>query len=105
MDQHNSGATDWVALLGDFARTGGLGLQPAPEPKGIQWRLRLAKSLRSAPVLGGDILYVSCLDGFLHAIDTRTGRLAWKFDAGAPIHATPSLSGDKVLFGCDGGQV
>jgi outer membrane protein assembly factor BamB len=43
--------------------------------------------------------------GNLHAIDIEKGRQKWQFQAADHIHSTPSLSGNKVLFGCDSGKV
>ena len=105
MNPQNSDPKRWATLLSDRERTGGLGVRRVSAPNQIRWRVRLAKSVRSAPVLGGDLLYVTCLDGFLHAIDTRTGRHAWKFDTGNEVHSTPSLAGNKVLFGSGSGSV
>ena len=42
-------------------------------------------------------------------ISTRSraapARERWKFQAGAPLHSTPSMSGDLILFGCDDGAL
>jgi outer membrane protein assembly factor BamB len=55
-------------------------------------------SVRSAPVLRSGVLYVTSMAGNLHAIDVEQGRQKWQFQAAAPIHSTPSLSGNKVLL-------
>ena len=62
-------------------------------------------SVRSAPVLRAGVLYVTSMAGNLHAIDVEKGRQNWQFQAADHIHSTPSLSGNKVLFGCDSGKV
>src|SRR5579884_1149273 len=98
---HSSNQTSrWVAIMSDSTRTGGLGPKPAPAPKGLLWRARLGRSVSSAPVRGCDLLFVTCLDGFLNAINARTGGHAWQFNAGSPIHSTSALSNNKDLFGC-----
>jgi quinohemoprotein ethanol dehydrogenase len=58
------------------------------------------------------VLYVGALDGWLHAIDARTGRRLWKVDtlvARSPkkpytVTAAPLLAGDLVVIGNGGGD-
>src|SRR2546421_13122068 len=64
------------------------------------WQAKVDGNVRTAPILRDRFLYVTSLSGYLHAIDVATGRLRWKYKAGAAIHSTPSLSGNRVLFGC-----
>jgi quinohemoprotein ethanol dehydrogenase len=57
-------------------------------------------------------LYVGAQDGFLHAIDARTGHLLWKVDtlvARSPhkpytVTGAPLLAGDVVVIGNSGGD-
>src|SRR5271156_5435296 len=96
---------DWVTLLKDNARTGGQGAAALPSPAKALWQARLGSSVRSAPVLRGELLYVTATLGHLHAIHTETGRERWKFKTGGQIHSTPALSGSTVFFGCDDGKL
>jgi len=58
------------------------------------------------------VLYVGALDGWLHAIDARTGRRLWKVDtlvARSPkkpytVTGAPLLAGDLVVIGNGGGD-
>src|SRR5256885_10916857 len=103
--QSSSTAKDWVTLLCDSSRTGGLGIQALRAPKRARWRLHVGNSVRSAPIFRGETLYVASLSGGLHAIDVQSGRTRWTFLAGDQIHSTPSFCGNMVLFGCDDGKV
>ena len=67
MDYSGTGRESWVALLSDSTRTGGLGPRRASAPHQVRWRLRLGKSVRSAPVFHDGKIYVTCLEEFLHA--------------------------------------
>jgi quinohemoprotein ethanol dehydrogenase len=57
-------------------------------------------------------LYVGALDGWLHALDARTGRLLWKVDTlqGRAEHkpytltGAPLLAGDLIVIGNGGGD-
>jgi len=93
--------TDWPTLLHDNSRTGGQQIRAAKAPNHVRWRIRMGSSVRSAPVLRAGVLYVTSMAGKLHAIDVELGREEWQFQAPDHIHSTPSLSGNKVLFGCD----
>ena len=109
MDSLNRGSTpsekDWPALLRDSSRTGGQNSQAFKKPAGARWQAKVDGNVRAAPILRDRFLYVTSLSGYLHAIDVATGRLGWKYKAGAAIHSTPSLSGKRVLFGCGDGNV
>lgn len=58
------------------------------------------------------LLYIGAIDGWLHAIDARTGRLVWKADTLVgrdqrqpyTITGVPQLAGDLVVIGNGGGD-
>jgi quinohemoprotein ethanol dehydrogenase len=58
------------------------------------------------------LLYIGAIDGWLHAIDARTGRLVWKADTLVSrdqrqpytITGVPQLAGDLVVIGNGGGD-
>src|ERR1039458_6230837 len=95
----------WVTLLCGAAERGREGNMPFRAPKRLLWQIRLQGGVQSSPVQAEEFLYVTCLDGALHAIDVLTGREAWKKETGSRIRSTPVISGDAVLFGNDSGQV
>src|SRR5690242_13557392 len=108
MTQHSKPSiaeTDWVTLLNDNSRTGSQGIRPARAPSRTRWQFRTGSSIRSAPILRDGILYVTSITAGLQAIDVVSGRPKWKFSVSEQIHSTPSLCGNKVLFGCDDGKV
>ncbi len=96
---------DWPTLLKDNARTGGQGQHPVRSPERAVWQFRTGSSVRSAPILEDGILYVTSVNGVLHALDVVTGTSKWKFQAAGQVHSTPSLSENRILFGCDDGKV
>ncbi len=61
----------------------------------------------AAPVIDADgILYVGSTDRGLYAIRAATGEIVWRHDAGAPIYAPVTLSGDDLIVaGFDGSVV
>src|SRR5207244_4052624 len=97
--------SDWPTLLCDNRRSGGQLPQPWRAPRKSLWQASVEGSVRSAPILYDGLLYVSSLAGFLNALDTRTGKVRWRFKTTAPIHSTPSLNSGQVLVSCDGGTL
>jgi outer membrane protein assembly factor BamB/formylglycine-generating enzyme required for sulfatase activity len=59
-----------------------------------------------APVALADGLgFIGNSDGYLYAMDLKTGKLQWKFNAGDKIRSGPSYAGGLLFFGCDNGRV
>jgi outer membrane protein assembly factor BamB len=60
----------------------------------------------ATPVLDSKgVLYVGTDDGALCAIRVRNGKLAWRHELGAPVHAAVALAGDEVWLGAFDGTV
>ncbi len=66
---------DWITLLKDNSRTGGHSAPLLPSPAKARWQMRVGSSIRTAPVLRAGALYVTSTAGYLHAIQTDSGRL------------------------------
>ena len=99
-----AGNSDWVTLLKDNTRTGGLGAAALANPGKAKWQMRVGSTIRTAPVFRGGTLYVTAMQGHLHAISAETGREKWKFKAGGELYSTPSLCRNFVLFGSNDGR-
>ena len=49
-----------------------------------------------------DLVLIGSYDTHLYALDSRTGKLRWKFQTGGPVHATPAVQGPVAFVaGCD----
>jgi outer membrane protein assembly factor BamB len=46
-----------------------------------------------------DLLLCGSVDGNLYSLDTRTGKLRWRFETKGPITGTPATNKDLIYFG------
>jgi outer membrane protein assembly factor BamB len=72
-----------------------------------EWKV-YAGDIESSPLLMGEKLLVTTLEGRLIALNKATGVTLWTFDAGTPehpvmIHSSPSSDGTRIFFGADDG--
>jgi outer membrane protein assembly factor BamB len=89
--KHESGARGFVVALD--AKTG----------KEL-WRFN-AGVIESSPLVVGNLLYVGSWDQHVYALDLRTHRPRWSFDAGASISGSPAYAKGTVFIGTDDGQL
>jgi len=61
------------------------------------WRAYLGTNDVYTPVEFEDIIFVAADDACLYALNKQTGRITWRFDAGAPLSTTPFVASDKEL--------
>lgn len=69
----------------------------------INWRKKLG-DIQTSPVMKDDYIYTGTLGGKFYKLD-KNGKLIWFFKTGPPIHSTCAISGDKVVFGTDKGNI
>ena len=59
----------------------------------------------STAAITDDVLYISSLSGFLHALDPETGEEFWTYDAFAAVWGSPYVVDGKVFLGDEDGDV
>jgi outer membrane protein assembly factor BamB len=77
-------------------------------PAGVlnkRWEQKLPGGVMSHLRLHEGVLYVSCMDGSLVAMDKQTGRTRWTAKTGDYCHSSPTVTGDLVLFGSADGSM
>ena len=62
-----------------------------------RWALNLEGPIQSDPIVVGDTLFTSCLDGKVYALSTDKGKKRWFFASKAPIYGTPLID-EGVLY-------
>jgi len=68
------------------------------KPK-IQWTAKTGAPIQSSAALDDQRVYVGSDDGFLYALNRKTGAVEWRFETQAPIEASPILANGMVVFG------
>ena len=62
------------------------------------WRIRTGAVYRASGVdVAGRAVFVPSADGHLYALDAGTGRIRWRFDAGAPVLSAPLVTEAGVV--------
>jgi outer membrane protein assembly factor BamB len=83
---------------GGPARTGDYGI-PGAEPEGpFDWAYHTGGSIRSSPVVGGDMVYIGSAGGGVHAVDAATGAARWTHPTGGAVDASPALADDTLFI-------
>ncbi len=70
----------------------------------IVWSKRHKDWVTSSPRLAHGHVVYGCRDGQLYAVESN-GDVAWEYDSGAGIGATPAVDGDRVFCGNYSGRV
>jgi alcohol dehydrogenase (cytochrome c) len=62
-----------------------------PETGKVQWKFELAQAALPPGVLAtaGNVVFAATTEGYFIALDAVSGKLLWKFNAGAPLAASP----------------
>lgn len=78
-------------------------VQPGPGPDGqpqLVWSAKAGGAINTSPILGDGTLFFGSEDGYLHALDARTGVDRWQVDLGAPGFDVP-VFGDGMVAVAD----
>jgi outer membrane protein assembly factor BamB len=74
-----------------------------------QWGMQYGP-IETAPLMIGEFLYVTTLDGTLVSVKKADGTEFWKYEIGAkerrkPIRSSPASDGEVIVFGSDDGAI
>lgn len=75
-------------------------LVPSREAGGANLLADAPPQIQQAPVtVRNGVVFAGGSDRFLHAVEARTGRLIWRYEANGRIAAAPTVAGARVLVG------
>jgi outer membrane protein assembly factor BamB len=89
-----TGAKIWESSVG------GIKVNPLADPTlGLQsLHFVGAENTRSSPTVVDGKVYVGSLDSNLYCLDANSGAVIWKFNAGGPIFATPTIVDNAIYI-------
>ena len=97
-------SADWSSYRGDNARSNVTSVD-IPASVELQWQVDISAGvLPTAPVVGGDLVFVADRAGAVRALD-RTGNVVWTTYAAGPIYYPPTIAHDRVFVGSADGRV
>lgn len=74
----------------------GKGYQPISN---LKWKYKTNGKIFSSPIAKNGIVYIGSEDGFLYAIEEKSGNLKWKFKTHDAIHSSPGIFENILYFG------
>ena len=92
-------ADDWPVLRGDSHQTGAAA-GPLADPLSLKWTASLKARTESSPTIVSETLCIGAENGVLYCLDTRTGKLNWKYETGGgAIKGAPGIKDGRVFIG------
>jgi outer membrane protein assembly factor BamB len=89
---------DVPMFRGNLAHTGVYNADGAPSLSGVQWKFHTGGLIISSPAIANGLAYVGSTDGYLYAIDLKSGAMRWKFETKARVVSSPTVAGGLVYF-------
>ena len=89
-------ATRWAAW---DALASGLVSGVDPSDGSVRWTIDLERPAAAAATIVNDIALLATLDGILHAVTVRDGRMVATFDLGLSANGGVAVAGDLVVLG------
>ena len=91
---------DAIAMFrGDPAHTGAYSGRGVTGTPALKWKFHTGGGIVASPAIDRGVAYVGSTDGFLYAVDVKTGVQLWKFQTRARIVSSAAVSGGTVYFG------
>ena len=101
-----SAARGGIAMFrGTADHVGTYAAPPGHELGGVRWTFATNGAVRSSPAILGGVVYIGSSDGYLYALDERTGRMRWRFAAGSAVTSSPAVAGGLVYAHTYDGRV
>jgi outer membrane protein assembly factor BamB len=66
-----------------------------------KWKVLARRGFVTPAKISGDRAIMGSLDGTLYAVDIPAGKLAWTYDAGAPLRQPCAIADGRVFFGSE----
>jgi eukaryotic-like serine/threonine-protein kinase len=70
-----------------------------------KWRFKAKRSITSSPWVQDNVVFVGSMDGFMYALDAKTGWMIWRFRMEKPSIVSPTVADGLVFSGSSDGHV
>ena len=70
---------------------------PGPALAGLAWAFTTGGAVRSTPAVAGGTAVFGSNDGFLYALDLKTGAERWRVKLGGDVSSSPAIADGRVL--------
>jgi outer membrane protein assembly factor BamB len=74
-----------------------------PEQPQILWAFKTEYEIKSSPIIASGMVFIGSNDGFVYAIDLKTGQKEWSFNTEDDVEAAPLYFDHKIFVGSLGG--
>lgn len=71
----------------------------------VKWRFKAKRSITSSPWVQDNVAFVNSLDGFLYAVDAKSGWMLWRFRMEKPSIVSPAVADTLVFTGSADGHI
>jgi eukaryotic-like serine/threonine-protein kinase len=82
----------------NLRHTGVFDAKPIYHLKGTAFTFKTEGPVRSTAALVEGLVYFGSGDGFMYAVNAKTGALRWRFKTGGAVHSSPSVANGIVYF-------
>ncbi len=71
----------------------------------VKWRFKAKRAITSSPWVQDSVVFVNSMDGFLYAVDAKSGWMLWRFRMEKPSIVSPTVADTLVFTGSADGHV
>lgn len=71
----------------------------------VKWRFKAKRAITSSPWVHENVVYVNSMDGFLYAVDAKSGWMLWRFRMEKASIVSPAVIENLVITGSADGHV
>ncbi|RLE64564.1 MAG: hypothetical protein DRJ38_05260 [Thermoprotei archaeon] len=89
--------SEWPMLMHDPGNTSCDGSLIRP-PLFEVWKFKAKDRITSPPIPAYGMVFFSCKDGRIYALDAHTGQLRWTFNIRKKIESSPIVANNTVLL-------
>ena len=65
----------------------------------LMWKFKTGNEIASSPAVAGGVVYVGSREGWLYAVDAKTGQEKWSFNTGSEVFSSPAVADGIVYVG------